>query len=309
MLGCANVIAAPLGERFTGDLFVHDPSTVVEQQGEWFLFSTGPGIATKQSTNGLEWRRAAPVFASPPEWTTNSIPGFRGYFWAPDVVFAGGKYHLYYSVSTFGKQRSAIGVVSTPTLNRASPEFKWTDAGAVIESSPGDPFNAIDPSVLLDGDGRLWLAFGSFWRGIYLAELNPRTGKRVDTRTPPRQLAWHESIEAPTLHRRGQDYFLFVNWGMCCRGTNSTYEVRVGRSKSITGPYRDREGRRMLDGGGTPFLGTDGADIGPGHVTVFNRGGQEFICYHVYDRERGGRSQLRLKALRWTDDGWPSVGR
>src|SRR6185436_5478457 len=105
---------------------------------------------TKSSSNRLHWTRGPSVFPSPPPWTTNLVPGFRGYFWAPDVVFAGDRYLLYYSVSTFGKQLSAIGLATNPSLDAASPQYHWTDHGAVLQSRAGDAFNAIDPSVILD---------------------------------------------------------------------------------------------------------------------------------------------------------------
>jgi arabinan endo-1,5-alpha-L-arabinosidase len=302
----ATVIAATAIEanRLTGELFVHDPSTIQKHGSNYFLFSTGVGISAKTSSNLSHWTRARAVVSSPPPWTTNAVPGFRGYFWAPDVVFVSGKYHLYYSVSTFGKQRSAIGLATNPTLETNSP---WTDQGAVIESRAGDPFNAIDPGAFVDRDGKLWMAFGSFWRGIHLIELDARTGKRIATNSPVHHLAWHEAIEAPALHRHADYYYLFVNWGTCCRGTNSTYEVRVGRSKVITGPYVDRDGKSLTDRGGTLFLKSEGTDIGPGHIGVLNDKGREFISYHVYDATMRGRSQLRLRELKWTADGWPSA--
>ena len=300
--------AAAEVEPLAGELFAHDPSTILKVDARYHLFSTGVGIATKSSSNRMHWSRGAPVFASPPQWTTNAVPGFRSHFWAPDVVFIGGKYYLYYSVSTFGKQRSAIGLATSPTLDSTSARYGWTDLGVVLESRPGDDFNAIDPGLLLDRDGKLWMAFGSFWRGIYLTELDSRTGQRFATNSPLHRLAYHEAIEAAALHRRGDHYLLFVNWGTCCRGTNSTYEVRIGRSKSVTGPYLDRDGKDLVERGGTLFLKTEDTDVGPGHIAVLNDSGKEFISYHVYDGKMRGRSQLRVRPLNWSADGWPVAG-
>ena len=304
----ATLAAASAAEPLAGDLFVHDPSSILKRGSTFHLFSTGMGIAMKTSSNRLHWARAQPVFDSPPVWTTNIVAGFRGHFWAPDVVLVRDRFHLYYSVSTFGKQRSAIGLATSPTLDANSADYRWTDHGSVIESRPGDDFNAIDPAVLLDRDGKLWMAFGSFWRGIYLVELDPRTGKRIETNSPVHRLAYSEEIEAAALHHRGDDYYLFVNRGVCCRGTNSTYEVRVGRSKRVTGPYVDRDGNDLAERGGTLFLQTEGTDAGPGHIAVLHDGGEEFISYHVYDGKLRGRSQLRIRRLRWSADGWPIAG-
>lgn len=295
-------------EPITGELFVHDPSTIVREGTNFYVFGTGWGIATKSSPDRLNWQRGEPVFQGRPAWTTNIVPGFRGYMWAPDVIYLNGAYHLYYSVSTFGRQVSAIGVATSPTLDRSSPRYQWTDGGAVIESRAGSPFNAIDPSVLLDGDRRLWMAFGSFWGGIYLVELDRTTGRRVAPTSPTHHLASHAAIEAACLYRRANDYYLFVNWGACCRGTNSTYEVRVGRSKNITGPYLDADGNDLASGGGTLFLGSEGRDIGPGHIGVFEERDRAWISYHVYDGADRGRSQLRIRRLSWTADRWPLAG-
>lgn len=290
-----------------GETSIHDPSTILRQDGRYYVFGTGRGILTKSSPDLLHWTNGAPVFDPPPAWTTNAVPGYRGHTWAPDVVRLGGVYHLYYSVSTFGKQVSTIGLTTNPTLDPASPDYHWTDRGPVILSTNGLPFNAIDPALTLDQDGKLWMAWGSFWKGIFLTELDPKTGLRIAADSPIHRLAWNESIEAAAIQRHGDDYILFVNWGRCCRGTNSTYEVRVGRSKSITGPYLDRDGVDLVDGGGTPFLETTGRFIGPGHIAVFQREGADWFSYHYYDAERRGRSQLALAPLYWTKDGWPTV--
>jgi arabinan endo-1,5-alpha-L-arabinosidase len=298
------IVGAAPAQTLTGDLFVHDPSTILKEKDRYFLFSTGVGIATKLSSNHLHWTRGPSVFDLRPNWTTN-VPGFRGYFWAPDVIRLNGKYALYYSVSSFGKQTSAIGLATNHALDPTAENFRWTDHGPIIESTNGSPFNAIDPALLLDRDAKLWMAFGSFWKGIYLVELDPRTGKRIAPDSPLFQIAYHEKIEAAALLRRADHYFVFVNWGTCCRGTNSTYEVRIGRSNKVTGPYLDRDGKDLVERGGTLFLASENSDIGPGHIAVLSDESREFVSYHVYDATQRGRSQLRIRPLKWTDDGWP----
>lgn len=196
-------------------------------------------------------------------------------------------------------------MMSSATLDSGASGGGWTDHGPVIQSTNGSPYNAIDPSVLADEDGRVWMAFGSFWSGIYLIQLNPRNGLRLDESEPPRQLAWSESIEAACLTHQGPYYYLFVNWGRCCRGTNSTYEVRVGRSAVVTGPYQDRSGVDLVNRGGTPFLESNGRFVGLGHIGVMAAGGQVWFSYHDYDAASKGRSRLGLGQLEWTADGWP----
>jgi len=179
----------------------------------------------------------------------------------------------------------------------------------VIQSSPRDDFNAIDPVVTQDADGNLWLAFGSFWGGIKLIQLDPATGRRIAPDSPIHALAHYDSIEAPFIYYHNGVYYLFLNWGMCCRGVNSTYNMRVGRSPTITGPYLDKEDKDMLEGGGTLLLETDGPFIGPGHAGILKKGDRYWLGMHFYDGSTPwGVSKYALRPLTWTEDGWPVVG-
>ena len=253
----------------------------------------------------VNWSRGEPVFIEPPQWALDEIPGFRGHIWAPDIIFVAGNYHLYYSVSRFGKQVSAIGLVTSPTLDPESPDYEWTDHGPVVKSTEGSPYNAIDPGLFLGDDGRLWMSFGSFWKGLYMIELDPKTGMRLSPDSPEHRLAWNDKIEAPCLYRKGEFYYLFVNWGKCCNGIESTYEVRVGRSRQITGPYVDRGGEDLVNAGGSMFLKTKGSFIGPGHIGIFVEDGTEIFGYHYYDATARGRSRLAVGRLGWDEDEWP----
>ena len=321
-----------------GQTFIHDPSTIVRDGANYFIFGTGPGIRTKSSPDLIHWSNGSSVFRFSPVWTTKAVPEFRDAIWAPDVIRVNGKFFLYYAVSTWGKQLSVINLATNPTLNPAATNFLWTDCGPVIASTNGSAFNAIDPSAFHDDDGKLWLAFGSYWRGIYLTELNPETGLRAAANSPLHHLAWNDSIEAACLTRHGHFYYLFVNWGQCCRGTNSTYEVRVGRAEKVTGPYRDREGNDLATGGGSLFLQSCGRFIGPGHIGIMDSGGDApsqnvaatpasprpstvplatttaasrpqapaltLFSYHFYDADAEGRSRLAIAKIDWTS-GWP----
>jgi arabinan endo-1,5-alpha-L-arabinosidase len=298
-----------LGKR---DLRVHDPSTIVRCKDQYWLFATGRGVSSYHSKDLVNWEPGPPVFNVRPPWTLQAVPGHRGgdqgHYWAPDVTFANGQYLLYYSVSTFGRNTSAIGLATNPTLDPADPSFRWTDQGIVIQSAASDKFNAIDPAAFLDADGSLWLTFGSFWSGIKLIQLDPRTGTRIAPDSPLHSLAHNQSIEAPFITRHGEHYFLLVNWGTCCRGVLSTYNIRVGRSTKITGPYLDREGKDLLAGGGTLLLQTQGPMIGPGHPAVFEKDNQSWLSFHFYDPTRRGAGTLAIRKLSWTPEGWPGVG-
>ena len=291
----------------TGQTFTHDPSTIMADHGQYFFYSTGPGIRVRVSPNLPNWDHTAPVFQTVPEWTKKAVPGFDGVVWAPDLVRVNGKFLLYYSCSTFGKQISALGLASATTLDPNQPGYGWKDEGMILNSTNGMPYNTIDPSAFLDRDGKLWLAFGSYWQGIFLVALDPQTGKRLDPALPPKNLAWNHSIEAACLTRHDDHYYLFVNWGTCCQGTNSTYEVRVGRADKVTGPYRDKDGNDLTSGGGSPFLASQGIYIGPGHIGILDDGATNTLTrfsFHYYDATAKGRSRLGLGRIDWAT-GWP----
>ncbi|WCJ59356.1 arabinan endo-1,5-alpha-L-arabinosidase [Fontisphaera persica] len=285
----------------------HDPSSLVPCGPQYWFFATGVGIRSWHSTNLIAWQEGPRVWPQMPAWVTNIVPAHRGHFWAPDVIAISNRFLLYYSISSWGRNRSAIALATNPTLDPQDPRFHWKDAGVVIESFPTNDFNAIDPAVTRDTEGRLWLSFGSFWSGIKLVELDPATGKRRAPNSPLHSLARAPEIEAPFIYRRGDFYYLFVNWNLCCRGTNSTYNLRIGRSPRITGPYRDRQGVDMNQGGGTLLLESRAHVIGPGHAGIISVGGKEWLSFHFYDARRRGTATLALRRLEWDPDGWPLV--
>lgn len=289
---------------------VHDPSTLVMEGGIPRSLVTGSGVTLVRRAKDGRWLHEARIFSRDqlPEWHRELVPGNRGHLWAPDVIRLGDQYYVYYSVSTFGRNTSAIGLVVGKTLDPDSADWGWSDRGVVVCSREKDRFNAIDPAMILTKDKRLFMSFGSFWDGIYLIELDAKTGLRKNPPEAPVRLAWAPEIEAPFIHE-GKDgwFYLFVNWGKCCRGVESTYEIRVGRSKAINGPYLDREGRDMKEGGGTLVLESEGRHIGPGHASILRRDEQDWLVHHFYDGANRGRSRMRLVRLSWDEQGWPKV--
>jgi arabinan endo-1,5-alpha-L-arabinosidase len=223
------------------------------------------------------------------------------------VSFFAGRWHVYYAISTFGAKRSAIGVATNPTLDPRDPSYRWTDRGVVVESSDTTDYNAIDPNVVID-DGHPWLTWGSFWSGIKLAAIDPASGKldgamqHIASRLVP---TW--GIEAPFIVRRGEYFYLFVSFDYCCRGSASTYNIRVGRSTSVEGPYVDDVGVPLLLGGGRLVLEGEGTRRGPGHNAVVRDGKAWRLVFHYYDAARDGTASLGILPIDWTGDGWPAV--
>jgi hypothetical protein len=285
-----------------GNYFAHDPSRIIKQGTNYFVFWTGTRIQEKTSTDLRNWTFVGDVFpGSLPSWTTNAVPGFTDQIWAPDVISLNGTNYLYYAVSTFGSQVSGIGLVTTTNL-QSGP---WIDQGPVILSTNGSAYNCIDPCPLVDTNGTMWMSFGSFWNGIYLVQLDPTTGMRISPTSTTTRLAFNSSIEGSFLYQRGGYYYLFVNWGTCCNGINSTYNIRVGRSTTVTGPYFDRKGVIMAANGGSMFLESTLRFVGPGQAGIMDDNGTNWFTYHYYDGTNGGTATLGLAQLNWSADGWP----
>jgi arabinan endo-1,5-alpha-L-arabinosidase len=299
-----------LEESASRGVSTRDPSSVIKCKDEYWVFYTGRGVPSYHSKDLVKWERGPAVFKSAPEWIASTVPENRNMvYWAPDIMKLGERYLLYYSVSSFGKMTSAIALATNPTLDPDDPAYHWTDEGVVVRTKEGDGYNAIDPSVFQDSDKSLWLTFGSYWSGIKLIQLEPATGKRIDPDSKPTPLAFNESIEASYLCKHDSYYYLFVNWGTCCRGLKSTYNIRVGRSKAVSGPYVDKGGVEMLHNGGSMFLATtNGALIGPGHAGTLNAEGKTwFTSDFEGDSRMNGRATLAIMPLRWNADGWPEA--
>lgn len=317
-------------EAFQTDTpMVHDP--VMAKDGDtYFLFCTGIGIQQMTSLDRKTWTVSRqPVMTVIPRWATDSVPGFSNHVWAPDVIRWHDKWWMAYSCSTFGKNGSAIGLISTKSLHSNI----WKDEGCIVTShtyhrdadgtESGDNWNAIDPNFIIDENDQPWMVWGSFWDGIQMARLDssmhiakgekPRTIARRYApdctnvaANPTSRFAGTNAIEAPFIYRHDGYYYLFVSWDYCCQGAKSNYRVAVGRSKNVCGPYLDRDGKDMLMGGGNLFLEGDKKEWeAAGHCSVYNFDGEDIFVCHGYSVSAGGMALLIQRTISWTPDGWP----
>lgn len=302
-------------------LIAHDP-VMIKQDSLYYLFMTHGGIA--KSPDMKNWTRIEPA-PRDLKWVTDAIvPGYRGGFWAPDIQYYDGLYYLYYSPSAFGKNTSAIGVMTNKTLDQNSTDYEWNDHGMIVQSIPGRDFwNAIDANVIFakedSGETVGWLSFGSFWGGLKLVKLAPdmkslsepqewygiaqqeRTFGRPDTN------GGNGAIEAPFIYHRDGYYYLFASTDYCCRGLESTYKTIVGRSKDVRGPYLDKSETAMYAGGGELIAGATDKYAGIGHCSVYDFDGRTYFVAHGYDKEDEGRSKLVIEEIKWDENGWPSL--
>jgi arabinan endo-1,5-alpha-L-arabinosidase len=298
-------------DHATGDVTVHDPSMIRTRGGLYYAFSTTlatphNGIEMRASRDLIHWSDVGTAFSTLPAWI-NAYNGGNGEMWAPDVSYHHGTYWLYYAVSTFGSEVSAIGLATSSTATPGS----WIDQGLVFASQAAPPwYNAIDPGLVVSPDGTMWLSFGSWWTGIYMIQIDPATGKQLATNTTVYHLAERldisKGIEGAYIYRHGGYYYLFVSLDNCC-SASATYHIAVGRSTSPTGPYVDEGGVNMLSGGGTIILSTHGNIVGPGGQSVLADGPRSLLVYHYYDANNNGSPTLGLNWLVWSPEGWPYV--
>ena len=297
--------AKPL--TLSGNTGAHDP-TLIEANGTYYRFWTGDRIPVATSTDLMSWRDAQPVYKNGyPMWSKDWLAGVSGqtfnFPWAPDVSHFGDAYHLYSTFSAkFGDNISCITHLTSSDVAAND----WTDHGPVICTKGSEKYNAIDADVGVDLDGTPYLSFGSFWDGIFAFKLNDK-GERVGSDLT--RLAWAREIEAPVMFHRCGYHYLLVSWGLCCPGNNRsvdqlTYKVVVGRSKNILGPYVDRKGVNMVEGGGSIIVQGDSTFAAAGHSDVMLSKGHFYHLYHAY-RRPSGRAELRVVELLFDDEGWP----
>jgi arabinan endo-1,5-alpha-L-arabinosidase len=296
--------------------FVHDPSTVIRSDGLYYVFTTGRGIPILSSPDLVNWTRQGSVFTAIPDDVHAAVPKNNGTdVWAPDIVKVGNLYYLYYAVSSWGSFNSAVALATNTTLNPKDPTYKWVDRGVVVSSDGKEDLNAIDPGVLLAPDGTLWLCYGSYHGTIDLIQLDPKTGLRISPKSPVSIIA--TGSEASDIIAHGGYFYLFVNHGSCCQGKNSSYNIRVGRAATPTGPYLDRYGQPLTKAPGNLFLAARDHRIGPGHfgrviedtdTAASLAPAERFSLHYEADLDNQGRSDLGIRPLIWSADGWPIAG-
>ncbi|KAI0078239.1 glycoside hydrolase family 43 protein [Panus rudis PR-1116 ss-1] len=286
--------------KVTGDTSVHDPTICKDGSGKYWLFSTGVGLEIRTSTDRTAWTKVGLVWPNGASWTDKYTGTSNGALWAPDCTWLNGQFYLYYAASSFGSQNSAIFFAKSTTGLPGS----WTNEGLVTSTSSSNNYNAIDPNLIID-NGKWYLSLGSFWTGIKLMTLSSSTGKPSSSSVTSlaQRTANNGAIEASVIYKHSNFYYLFTSWDNCCQGTSSTYNIRVGRSSSVSGPYVDQAGVALTSGGGTLVLGTHDNIVGPGGQDVFDDNDGPILVYHYYT---SSGNWLGINRLDFSS-GWPVV--
>ncbi|KAH9890242.1 glycosyl hydrolase [Xylariomycetidae sp. FL2044] len=289
----------------------HDPSIIRKSDGTYYRFSTGGKIAvhTAPDLTGPWTYQGAAL----PSGSSIDLDGNQD-LWAPEVAEISGTYYLYYSVSAFGVQDSAIGVATSTSLDVGT----WTDLGATgIASSSGKSYNAIDPNLINVG-GSYYLTFGSFWQDLYqVAMASPPT--KVASGGSSYQVAYDPvttAEEGAFMFQYGSYYYLFYSKGSCCGYDTSMpaagdeYKIMVCRSTTATGGFVDASGTACTGGGGTVVLESHGTVYGPGGQGVYDDPTYgPVLYYHYVDTTIGysdGQKQFGWNTIDFSS-GWPVV--
>lgn len=284
---------------------VHDPF-VIEHKKEFYLYTTSNFINIKKSKDLINWDDIGTVFDEVPKEISSHV-SYGNVLCCPDVSFFNQKYHLYYAKTNYGSYQSAIGLVVNKTLDVNDKNYKWVDKGIVLKSFENSNFNAIDPNICFDDYGNVWMAWGSFGNGIRIKKINPLTGLPLGKEKIIAYRGQNGAIEAASIHKKNGYYWLFVSFDFCCKELKSNYKIMVGRSKNITGPYLDFNGKDMINGGGTLVLQSYEKYKGTGHCTLFKKDNQDYMVHHYYDEERNGRPSFSIRKVYWGDN-FPVVG-
>ncbi|NLP33900.1 MAG: glycoside hydrolase family 43 protein [Clostridiales bacterium] len=346
---------------------VHDPS-VIKANGNYYIF--GSHMAYAKSDDLMNWKtfrlniNTEYYYLMGDIWEdyikTPTNPKLEENLWAPDVIYnkAMGKYCMYLSVNG-DKFNSAIillaaediegpyeviGPVVYSGFNRSTHPVEKTDVYQVLgeetdltryQSTKNTKLNAIDPCVRYDEEGKLWMAFGSWFGGIYMLKLDENTGLRdyaYTYLTEPNisdqyygyKIAggYEVSGEGAYIHKFGDNYFLFLSYGGLTR--EGGYQMRVFRSENITGPYVDELGQssiytkhenNLLNNigirlvGSYKFNGSTNIPAAQGHNSVLlDDDGKMFNVFHTrFAGGLGGNAEyheVHVHQLFLNEEGW-----
>ncbi|NML66575.1 family 43 glycosylhydrolase [Hymenobacter sp. RP-2-7] len=316
-----------------GPYNVHDPSVLKADDGYYYMYSTdvGYGISDAVLTPGLQMRRSKDLvqweflgwaFKSAPPLGTAYITQHGGtpnrLLWAPYVLKVGSEYRLYYSLASNVFKLSTIGLATA-----SSPTGPWTEKGLVVttDNSAADITNGIDPTVLVDQQGRHRMYYGSAFDGIHTVQLDAATGLNATPGDRGPRIAQrgftgtqiNGNIEGPEIiyNPDQKKYYLFISYDWL----QTKYNVRVGRADSPEGPFLDFKGRdiNLAEDHGPMILapyqfGGHSGWQGTGHCGVFSDGnGQYFMAHQGRPGIDSYYMDLHVRKIFWTPSGWPVV--
>lgn len=279
-----------------------DPSVIRADDGSYYLYATGHGYSIFRSEDLVSWERIGSAF-SDETWPAAIRNDRRGDLWAPEIRRIGDRYVLFYSLWYGNVKYSVIGYAVADR-----PEGPFTDKGVLVDSQSIGVEQSID-QYYYEEEGRAWLFWGSF-RGIYAIELDVDADAEITPRPETKTLIAGTAFEGTNIYKRDGWYYLFASTGDFSGGAESTYSTVVGRSRSVTGPYVDRQGHPMTENGYELILSKNDRFVGCGHNAglVEDDEGKTWMLYHAYQLGNTDAGRLgMLDRVLWDEQGWPSV--
>lgn len=338
----------------------HDPCMIKDtSSGYYYAYSTdnsvdptkpGKGIQVRRSKDLVNWEYVGIALSEKAILQAqDNGPDAKAVetFWAPCVQYVNGQYRLYYAATkTFGSDESRIWLATS-----ISPQGPFENRGIVVSSwaqdgAPTGP-NAIDPEIVTTPEGKTYMTYGSFFGGIFLKELKadgmPVNADRKSADYFGTCIAnkGGSAIDGPEgssilYNKTTGYYYLFLSYGWL----GDTYDIRVGRSKTVTGPYKDYLDHEMTEkqkglttgtklaasyrftaskpGGTQKFTGDDwawGGFRGPGHGSPYQDGSNFYFIHHIrdgascYKTESDGKDTYTMHYMMvrkmYFVDGWP----
>ncbi len=297
--------------------FTHDPAIFQDDvSGNYYIYGTG--AVCQKSTDLIHWEHIGKVVKEPPKEAVDWVGGKD--IWAPDIVKVGEEYRLYCSNSSWGVRQSCIFLAVAD-----NPEGPFVPRGVVLKTSDEGNVNAIDANLITDEKtGEMYMVYGSFWGGVHILKLDSDTGLAAEEGVGKclacRPKWMSTALEGPYMiyNPDTEYYYLFVSYG----SLKMDYQIRVGRSKSVTGPFVDFNGRELTDLtdednsiGLMAFCGyawNDGVSyMAPGHNSVLHdKDGSWYLVCHIREKNFIGKpepSTMQVRRIYWTAQGWPLV--
>ena len=299
---------------------VADPTVIQGDDGWMYSFSTNRLVL--KSKDGCTWQVHSRNIIPNPTWGDDYYGRpINARVWAPDVRKVQNKWIYYYSLSAWGLP---CGIGYAVADNVAGP---YVDKGKLFTCSEIGIENCIDPQVIVEDDGSVFMVMGSF-RGIYLIELT-RNGmgclRGVEYQKETKTLiagypgSWDGSTyEGSYIVKKDGAYYYFGSVGTCCEGEKSTYRVYVARADDIRGPYCGSDGVPITQSGYGKTYGNlvvkapasvPKSVVGPGHNSVFvDANGDWWLYYHAFTSLDSFRTRhLFMDKLLWDKSGFPYV--
>lgn len=263
-------------------------------------FEVFPGLPVLHSRDLVSWQQIGHVVDRPGQLDYEGIASSGGLY-APTIRHHDGRFWVVCTlVDQADDARGGHFLMTADDPAGPWSDPVWLDAGG------------IDPSLLFDDDGRVWLhgtrlVADPEWfhqTEVWLRELDPVTLRLVG----PEHVLWTGALrgavwaEGPHLYKVDGRYYLLAAEG----GTEIHHAVCVARADTVTGPYTGNPANPVLT---HRHLGQGAGVVGVGHADLVEAVDGSWWAVLLAMRPYGGHHynlgrETFLVPVTW-EDGWP----